>query len=66
MLAEPLKSLGEKRKNAQNRKEVLEKEKGKEIQKGKEKKIRVPWCFYFLGVFFLGISLVFLLILQGF
>ena len=41
MLAEPLKSLGKKGKIAQNRKEFLEKEKGKEIQKGKERKIRV-------------------------
>ena len=41
MLAEPLKSLRKKGKNAQNRKEFLEKEKGREIQKGKEKKIRV-------------------------
>ena len=40
MLAEPLRSLGKRGKNAQNRKEFLEKEKGKEIQKGKEKKIR--------------------------
>ena len=31
---------GKERKNAQNRKEFLEKENGKEIQKGKEKKIR--------------------------
>ena len=41
LLAEPLKSLGKKGKKAQNRKEFLEKEKGKEIQKGKERKIRV-------------------------
>ena len=40
MLAEPPKSLGKKRKNAQNRKEFFEKEKGKENQKDKEKKIR--------------------------
>ena len=40
LLAEPLKSLGKKGKNAQNRKEFLEKEKGKENQKGKEKEIR--------------------------
>ena len=42
MLAEPLKSLiGKERTNAQNRKEILlEKENDKEIQKGKEKKIR--------------------------
>ena len=33
--------LGKRGENAQNRKECLEKEKGKEIQKGKEKKIRV-------------------------
>ena len=39
--AEPLKSLGKKGKNAENRKEFLEKEKGKGNQKGKEKKIRV-------------------------
>ena len=35
------KILGKEGKNAPNRKEFLEKEKGKEIQKGKEKKIRV-------------------------
>ena len=40
MLAEPL-NPWESRENAQNRKEFLAKEKGKEIQKGKEKKIRV-------------------------
>ena len=34
------KILGKEGKNAQNRKEFLEKEKGKENQKGKEKKIR--------------------------
>ena len=34
------KILGKEGKNAQNRKEFLEKEKGKEKQKGKEKKIR--------------------------
>ena len=42
MLAEPLKSFGKlEEKNVQNRKEFLKIEKGKEIQKGKEKKIRV-------------------------
>ena len=45
MLAEPLKSLGKEGKNAQNRKEYLEKENGKEIQKGKEKKIREEAIF---------------------
>ena len=35
------KILGKEGKNAQNRKEFLEKEKGKENQKGQEKKIRV-------------------------
>ena len=39
--AEPLKSLGKKGKNSQNRKEFLEKEGGKKNQKSKEKKIRV-------------------------
>ena len=39
-----LKILGKEGKNAQNRKEFLEKAKGKENQKGKEKKIRA-WCF---------------------
>ena len=34
------KIFGKERKNAQNRKGFLEKEKGKKIQKGKEKKIR--------------------------
>ena len=37
------KILGKEGKNAQNRKEFLEKEKGKEKQKGKEKKIRVAF-----------------------
>ena len=36
------KILGKEGKKAQNRKEFLEKEKGKEIHKGKEKKIRAP------------------------
>ena len=34
-------TLGKEGKNAQNRKGILEKEKGKENQKGKEKKLRV-------------------------
>ena len=34
------KILGREGKDAQNRKDFLEKEKGKEIEKGKEKKIR--------------------------
>ena len=35
-----LKSLGKEGKKAQNRKEFLGKDKGKEIQKGQERKIR--------------------------
>ena len=39
MLAEPLKSLGKKGKNAQNRKELIDKEKGKEIQKARKTRL---------------------------
>ena len=39
------KVFGKEGKNAQNRKGLLEKEKGKENQKGKEKKIRVVASF---------------------
>ena len=45
------KILGKEGENAQNRKEFLEKEKGKKIQNGKEKKIRVD-PFVFLAFFF--------------
>ena len=41
MLAEPLKSLGKNGKTLKIARKFLEKENGKKIQKGKEKKIRV-------------------------
>ena len=43
------KILGKQGKNAQKRKEFLEKEKGKENQKGKEKKIRVYLWSHWAG-----------------
>ena len=58
IVAGPLKSLGKNGKTRKKNKEFLGKEKSKEIQKSKEKKIRVgvfffPWCFLagdFLGL----------------